>query len=142
MLFLLNKLLSSVYPKCLSTRRRNNCATLVCTFLLNGGLNYILSRSVSFPSLTGLGIVGVLNVLVVSACPEGLVVNFCCVVKVVSVRRQSRYSPANGARDLFYDRGWVVGLGIDVERIIAWLSVGVVLSGLQVERNIQVAHHL
>ena len=99
---------------------------------------YYLSRSVSFPSLAGLGVFGVWDVLVVSACPEGLVVNFCCVVKLVPVRRQSRYPPANGARDLFYDGGWVV----DVEKIIAWLSVGVILSGLQVERNIQVVHHL
>ena len=34
----------------------------------------------------------------------------------------------------------MVGLGIDVERIIAWLSVGVMLSGFQVESNIQVVH--
>ena len=35
---------------------------------------YYLSRSVSLPSLAGLGVFGVLDVLVVSACPEGLVV--------------------------------------------------------------------
>ena len=103
---------------------------------------YYLSRSVSLPSLAGLGVFGVLDFPVVSACPEGLVVNFSCVVKLVPVRRQSRYPPANGARDLFYDGGWVVALGIDVERIIAWRSVGVILSGFQVERNIQVVHHL
>ena len=35
---------------------------------------YYLPRS----SLAGLGVFGVLDVLAVSACPEGLVVNFCC----------------------------------------------------------------
>ena len=84
----------------------NDCATLVCTFLLNGGLNHSIFLDLFlFLRWLAWGVFGVLDVLIVSACPEGLVVNFCWVVKLVPVRRQSRYPPANGARDLFYDGG-------------------------------------